>query len=87
MCEVTPSGEEVSSATLLSRGGFLLGMAGGAAGPGPWMSQWAAPGTQRRQPWQLVMPHFSFVCIAFSEWRHFSVAFFILAFAIVKYKK
>lgn len=30
-------------------GGFLLGMAGEAARPGPWMSQWASPGSQRRQ--------------------------------------
>lgn len=48
-------------------GGFLLGMAGGAARPGPWTSQWASQGTQRRQ--LLVIGHAWFLFCAHCFFR------------------
>lgn len=49
MCEVTPGGEKVSSVALMSRGRLPSWHGWWSCWPGPWMSQWAAPGTQRRQ--------------------------------------
>lgn len=87
MCEVTPGGEEVSSAARCPGGGFLLGMAGGAAGLDPGCPSGQHQALREGSSWRLVMPHFSFVCIAFSEWRHFSVAFYYTCICHCKIQK